>query len=55
MILQVHDELLFDLHPNEEADLAPKIVEAMESALILPHGIPVKVETGTGMTWLEAH
>ena len=55
MILQVHDELLFDLHPEEESDLVPKIVHAMETALPLPHAIPAKVDTGTGPNWLEAH
>ncbi len=55
MLLQVHDELLFDLHLNEQDTLVPKIVQTMESALPLPHGIACKVDTGTGANWLEAH
>jgi DNA polymerase-1 len=55
MLLQVHDELLFDLHQDEAETLTPLIVETMESALALPNGVPPKVETGTGSTWLEAH
>ncbi len=53
MLLQVHDELVFDLHRDEERELTPKIVEAMESAL--PLRVPVLVETGTGENWLAAH
>ena len=55
LILQVHDELLFDLHLSEESSLTPKIINAMESAMPLPHGIRCKVDTGTGSNWLEAH
>jgi len=54
LLLQVHDELVFDLHQDEHG-LIPEIVAVMEKALPLPHGVPVKVETGTGLTWLEAH
>ncbi|MDE0836241.1 MAG: DNA polymerase I [Akkermansiaceae bacterium] len=55
MLLQVHDELVFDLHPDEEAELVPKILHIMESALPLPHGVPILVEKGTGANWLAAH
>ena len=55
MLLQVHDELLFDLHESETQTLPPQIIQVMETALILPNNVPVKVETGTGATWLEAH
>lgn len=55
MLLQVHDELLFDLDLDEKEFLTPKIIETMENALPLPHGIPTKVETDTGDNWLEAH
>ena len=55
MILQVHDELLFDLHREEAAELTPRIVQAMAQALPLPHEVPVRIETGSGQTWLEAH
>ncbi len=55
MILQVHDELLFDLALDEQDELIPKITEAMESALALPHQVPAKADSGTGSNWLEAH
>ncbi len=54
MLLQVHDELLFDLHKDEHY-LIPEITKLMEEALSLPHGIPAKVEHGIGQNWLEAH
>ncbi len=55
MLLQVHDELLFDLHLSEQESLVPKIVSTMENAMTIPHGIQCKVDTGTGSNWLEAH
>lgn len=55
MILQVHDELLFDLALDEKDELIPKITAAMETALPLPHGVPTKADSGTGANWLEAH
>jgi DNA polymerase I len=55
MLLQVHDELVFDLCNEEKEDLVPKIIEIMRSALPLPHGVPVEVEAGTGPNWLAAH
>ena len=55
MLLQVHDELIFDLHPEEEATLIPEIIGLMETALPLPGNVPLLVEHGTGPNWLEAH
>ena len=55
MRLQVHDELIFDLHKSEQEELIPKIKQAMESALELPNDVPIKVDTGTGDNWLQAH
>ncbi|MGJ8723832.1 MAG: DNA polymerase I [Roseibacillus sp.] len=55
MLLQVHDELLFDLHDSEAETLPAQIVTTMEEALVLPNDVPIKVEVGTGQTWLEAH
>ena len=55
MILQVHDELLFDLHRDEQEELTPLIVEAMESAITLPNDVPVRIDTGYGDNWLQAH
>ncbi|MDX5422638.1 MAG: DNA polymerase I, partial [Hymenobacteraceae bacterium] len=53
MILQVHDELLFDA-PKEEVEIVtPKIVELMSNAL--PLSVPMEVGLGVGKNWLEAH
>jgi DNA polymerase I len=55
MLLQVHDELVFDA-PVEEAEIIkPLIVECMRTALPLPNGVPVEAEIGGGINWLEAH
>lgn len=53
MILQVHDELVFDAHQDEVEIIKPLIREAMKNAL--PLSVPVEVEIGTGKNWLEAH
>ncbi|MBT9393096.1 DNA polymerase I [Hymenobacter sp. NST-14] len=55
MILQVHDELVFDAVQEEVAYITPKIKELMATALLLPHGVPLEVEVGTGRNWLQAH
>jgi len=55
MLLQVHDELVFDLALDEQDELVPRILEAMTTALPLPNGVPVEVEHGTGPNWLAAH
>ena len=34
---------------------SPRILDAMKTALPLPHGVPVEVEHGTGPNWLAAH
>ena len=53
MILQVHDELVFDV-PKEEKDVLSKIVKIeMENALELK--VPLVVDLETGENWLEAH
>jgi len=53
MILQVHDELVFDT-PKEELDIVkPEIEKLMKSAL--PLKVPVEVDVKHGTTWLEAH
>ncbi len=55
MILQVHDELLFDV-PLQEQDVMQQLVQTlMPKALELPHGVPVEIEIGFGKNWLEAH
>jgi DNA polymerase I len=53
MILQVHDELVFDLHKDELEVVKPKVKELMKSAVILD--VPMEVEVGVGKNWLEAH
>ena len=53
MILQVHDELIFDVHSSEK-EIVSKIVKTkMENAH--ETSIPLKVESGFGENWLEAH
>ncbi len=53
MILQVHDELLFDVPRQELAEMQDLVRECMEGALALD--VPLKVDMGTGPNWLEAH
>ena len=53
MIMQVHDELVFDVHPDELSQLKQEIPLLMEKAL--PLSLPIVVEVGTGKNWLEAH
>jgi len=53
LLLQVHDELVFDLHREEQEEWIPKIRAAMEEAMVLD--VPVVVDAGVGDTWLEAH
>jgi DNA polymerase-1 len=55
MILQVHDELIFDATENEVEDLQKLIISCMTNAMILPNGVPVEAEVGIGKNWLEAH
>ncbi|GAC1588164.1 MAG: DNA polymerase I [Hymenobacter sp.] len=55
MILQVHDELVFDAVQEEVEFITPKIKELMTTALLLPRGVPLEVEVGTGKNWLQAH
>ncbi len=55
MILQVHDELVFDAHKDEVETLKPLVLECMQSAMSLPNGVPVIAEVGEGVNWLEAH
>ncbi len=53
MILQVHDELVFDALKEELDDLKPLVLEHMKNALEL--AVPVVVEMNTGTNWLDAH
>lgn len=53
MILQVHDELVFDVHKTE-VEIAKEIIHK-EMLNALPLTIPIEVEIGVGENWLEAH
>ncbi len=53
MILQVHDELVFDVHRDEVELLKPIVMQGMQNAI--PLDVPVLVEMNTGANWLEAH
>ncbi len=53
MLLQVHDELVFDVHLSELEAIQPMIKHEMENAFQLV--VPLDVEMGTGPNWLEAH
>lgn len=53
MLLQVHDELVFDVHNDELDAIQPMIKHEMENAFQLT--VPLEVEIGKGKDWLEAH
>jgi DNA polymerase-1 len=55
MILQVHDELIFDTLKSEAEQMKSLIIENMENALELPNNVPVIAEAGIGENWLVAH
>jgi DNA polymerase I len=52
LLLQVHDELVFEVPPEEWPELEPKILHVMESAVAL--SVPLKVEARSGDNWMEA-
>ena len=52
MLLQVHDELVFEVAKSEERRAKRLIVEGMKNAL--PLSVPVEVDVGVGKNWLEA-
>lgn len=53
LVLQVHDELLFDIYKSELETFIPIIKEKMENAL--PLNVPILADIGTGKNWLDAH
>jgi DNA polymerase-1 len=53
MIMQVHDELVFEAHRDELAELQSMVVDRMRRAMDLR--VRIEVEAGTGANWLEAH
>lgn len=52
LLLQVHDELVFEVPPEEWKELQPKLVDAMETVVKLT--VPLKVEISAGQNWMEA-
>jgi DNA polymerase-1 len=55
MILQVHDELVFDVALDEIEKIKPVILQCMQHALSLPNDVPTDAELGVGANWLAAH
>ena len=53
LILQVHDELLFETDPEELAEIGPLIRQVMEHAI--PLRVPLVVHEGSGANWADAH
>ncbi len=53
MILQVHDELLFDTIKSEKEELSAILEDKMVNAIKMD--VPIEIEIGTGNNWLEAH
>ncbi|CAN5904202.1 DNA polymerase I [soil metagenome] len=53
MILQVHDELVFDAPKEEVEEIKPYIEELMKNAL--PLSVPMEIGIGSGFNWLHAH
>ncbi|MFZ1979371.1 MAG: DNA polymerase, partial [Bacteroidota bacterium] len=53
MVLQVHDELVFEVQENELDAIKDLVAENMRNAL--PLSVPVELEIGAGANWLDAH
>jgi DNA polymerase-1 len=53
MIMQVHDELVFDVVPEEADEMKALVVDLMSNAM--PMVVPIGVVAGIGRTWFEAH
>jgi DNA polymerase-1 len=53
MLLQVHDELIFEVHEDETEEVCPRLKELMETAVEL--AVPLKVDMGLADNWLDAH
>jgi DNA polymerase-1 len=53
MIMQVHDELVFEVKADKAEEFAHKIQDLMENTYLLD--IPLKVDVGVGNSWQEAH
>jgi DNA polymerase-1 len=53
MTMQVHDELVFDVHKDEVEKVRERVIHLMRHAVHLE--VPMEVEVGVGLNWLEAH
>ena len=53
MLLQVHDELVFDIHKDEEAFMTKLVKKEMENAVSI--SVPLDVEIKIASNWLDAH
>ena len=53
MIMQVHDELVFDVHKDEVEKVKENVRRLMEHAVLLE--VPMEVEVGVAENWLDAH
>jgi DNA polymerase-1 len=53
MLLQVHDELVFEVKKSEFEDVKKCVIRNMKNAIKL--NVPVEVEVGEGKSWFEAH
>ena len=53
MIMQVHDELVFEVAEDALAEIRDQVVDCMSTAASLD--VPLKVEAGSGANWDEAH
>ena len=53
LLLQVHDELVFDVHQDEVDEVKKLVSHRMKTALLLK--VPIEIGIGTGKNWLEAH
>jgi DNA polymerase-1 len=55
MLLQVHDELVFEVLNSEIEIMKALVLDEMKKAMPLPYEVPVEAEVGMGKNWLEAH
>jgi DNA polymerase-1 len=53
MLLQIHDELIFEVPENEIEEMTRLVRQEMEGAMTL--SVPLKVDIGIGANWSEAH
>jgi DNA polymerase-1 len=53
MLIQVHDELVFEVKKKEEKEVRSIVTKHMQQSLKL--SVPLEIEIGVGKTWLEAH